>query len=507
MDMNNFIDSESLTKWQDTISETPKFDPEEDHCSIDKSPFPFNAAINNRITYWVGNIWNLKADAIVCCQNEDAKADQISKYTLLKAGNELNDEYMEFVKRCKGGEVKLTKGYQLPSAYIIHTIAPRYSPKYFTAAETALHNSYRNVLMAAEENTFAKLGLRCIHSSVCKYPSFSGAHVALRTIRRFLESHQSIKLITLVVSNNNRDAYDTLLPLYFPRNEGEERVAAVMLPSNTGDQHGQLYLPERQIRINPRPAKQNDALVSSRESEQDQFSNETLNIAQEEPEFKVSQIDETFLKARESVDKERVRKIAEGTDSFNYSSLRRQIYKRLLLRAHKEDFSKLFEKRFLYQSGEDRNGRVMVVFLAQRWVGDTYSQPSSPKHDTQLLREKLQLFFINQLDSVANHKYNFLYVQSMGDKKTPSSECLQALFNVLDPKYMNNLENLFILHCTSLLSRWRTLYRHPSFLNDKTTFLKGIEHLWTFIAPDRLDLPECVLANDLNMHGVRYYNG
>lgn len=90
--------------------------------------------------------------------------------------------------------------------------------------------------------------------------------------------------------------------------------------------------------------------------------------------------------------------------------------------------------RFLYQSGEDRNGRVMVVFLAQRWVGDTYSQPSSPKHDTQLLREKLQLFFINQLDSVANHKYNFLYVQSMGDKKTPSSECLQALFNVLDPK-------------------------------------------------------------------------
>ena len=48
---------------------------------------------------------------------------------------------------CRTGEAKLTKGYQLPSRYVIHTVGPRFNAKYKTAAENALFSCYRSVLM------------------------------------------------------------------------------------------------------------------------------------------------------------------------------------------------------------------------------------------------------------------------------------------------------------------------------------------------------------------------
>ena len=275
------VDAELLMKWQDTLTENDSLTSEKLDCNIGQSPFPYNASLNRRISFWVGNIWHLKSDAIICCKNEEIKSDLITQYTLAKAGKELKKEYEQVVKQCKHGVVKITKGYNLPSPFIIHTVSPKYSPKYFTAAETALHNSYRKVLLAAEENNFCTVGIRCIHSSVNKYPSFSGAHVALRTIRRFLEQHSTIKLVVLVVSNHNKQAYEALLPLYFPRSQQEEQVATLKLPSNTGDQNGQLFLPERQIRINPRLAKHNTTTTQ-------EDSEDTNNISLNSNELKVN---------------------------------------------------------------------------------------------------------------------------------------------------------------------------------------------------------------------------
>jgi len=39
---------------------------------------------------------------------------------------------------CRTGEAKLTRGHQLPSSYVIHTVGPRYATRYKTAAENAL---------------------------------------------------------------------------------------------------------------------------------------------------------------------------------------------------------------------------------------------------------------------------------------------------------------------------------------------------------------------------------
>lgn len=43
--------------------------------------------------------------------------------------------------------------------------------------------------------------------------------------------------------------YEVLTPLYFPRNKLEESSALWQLPKNIGDRYGELYIPDRQIRI------------------------------------------------------------------------------------------------------------------------------------------------------------------------------------------------------------------------------------------------------------------
>lgn len=102
--------------------------------------------------------------------------------------------------------------------HIVFTVGPRYNPKYQTAAENALHSSYRSCMQVARENNISSIAFCTIHSEARGYPPENGAHVGismchthyasndvfivnthlLGTIRRFLEKHgQSIHDVIL----------------------------------------------------------------------------------------------------------------------------------------------------------------------------------------------------------------------------------------------------------------------------------------------------------------------
>lgn len=75
------------------------------------------------------------------------------------------------------------------------------------------------------------------------------------TVRRFLECYGS-SLHTIVICADGRQELslvETLLPLYFPRNEAEERAARWKLPADIGGSAGEPHLPDRQIRIIDNP--------------------------------------------------------------------------------------------------------------------------------------------------------------------------------------------------------------------------------------------------------------
>ena len=75
----------------------------------------------------------------------------------------------------------------LPCKRLIHTVGPRYNDKYKTAAENALHNCYRNALRVMVENKLNTVAFSCAYTVNKGYPRKDAAHIAIRTVRRFLE--------------------------------------------------------------------------------------------------------------------------------------------------------------------------------------------------------------------------------------------------------------------------------------------------------------------------------
>lgn len=118
----------------------------------------------------------------------------------------------------------------------------------------ASHRS-RNVLHKAHEFGLKTIALCVIYSAQRNFPPDLGAHIALRTTRRFLEQYKS-ETVVLCLESHDRGIYEVLAPLYFPRNDVEESSALWKLPRDIGGILGEPQYPDRQIRIihNPQHA-------------------------------------------------------------------------------------------------------------------------------------------------------------------------------------------------------------------------------------------------------------
>ncbi|XP_037941778.1 protein GDAP2 homolog [Teleopsis dalmanni] len=106
----------------------------------------------------------------------------------------------------------------------------------------------RNVLCKAKELNLRTIALCNIVTSQQSFPADLAAHIALRTIRRYLEKFTT-QIVILCVGSNERGIYEVLAPLYFPRDHLEERSALWQLPKDIGGEFGEPQHPDRQIRI------------------------------------------------------------------------------------------------------------------------------------------------------------------------------------------------------------------------------------------------------------------
>lgn len=141
--------------------------------------------------------------------------------------------------------------------YIIHTASPHYQTKYHSASEMALFNCYFHVLQAAKYYNLQTLAIGNLALPRHNYSHIDAIHLGIRVIRRFLESFPSaFKLIVFCTENECQyNLYQSLLKLYFPRNEREQLLANHFLPNNIGGVMGEPIIPERAIRIKENPIK------------------------------------------------------------------------------------------------------------------------------------------------------------------------------------------------------------------------------------------------------------
>jgi len=94
-----------------------------------------------------------------------------------------------------------------------------------------------------------------VNSQKRGYPAEPGCHIAVRTVRRFLENWgKDIDTIIFCVANTTDfNMYSRLLPLYCPRNKMELLLSKEELPRDVGNEFGETVIEERKIRISAFP--------------------------------------------------------------------------------------------------------------------------------------------------------------------------------------------------------------------------------------------------------------
>ena len=153
-----------------------------------------------RTILWRGDITALAADAIVNAANSALLGCFVPQHPCIDnaihsaAGPRLRDDCHLIMSEQNAAEptgtAKITRGYQLPARYVLHTVGPIVDGPLRPSHEQALASAYRACLdLAAETGTVRTLALCGISTGVFGFPKVPAARIALRTVSDWLAAH------------------------------------------------------------------------------------------------------------------------------------------------------------------------------------------------------------------------------------------------------------------------------------------------------------------------------
>lgn len=113
---------------------------------------------------------------------------------------------------CKTGQAKLTKAYNLPCKYIIHTVGPVWKGGGHNEDEL-LASCYRNSLELARQNHIKTIAFPSISTGIYSFPVERAAQIAIQTVQQFIaENPQQFDLVMWVLfDEQTKRAYETAL--------------------------------------------------------------------------------------------------------------------------------------------------------------------------------------------------------------------------------------------------------------------------------------------------------
>lgn len=104
------------------------------------------------------------------------------------AGKELLFE-CRLLGGCKTGQAKITKGYNLPCDYVIHTVGPVWNGGGKNEVEL-LASCYFNSMKVAMENGIRSIAFPSISTGIYHFPVEQAAKIAVKTVKRFLDDNE-----------------------------------------------------------------------------------------------------------------------------------------------------------------------------------------------------------------------------------------------------------------------------------------------------------------------------
>ena len=166
-----------------------------------------------RLVLWQGDITRLRADAIVDADNSALLGCFVPCHGCIDnaihsaAGLQLRDECNQLMLAQghpePAGRAKLTRGYNLPARYVLHTVGPIVGRWVTWKDRRELAFCYRACLELAAEHGLRSVAFCCISTGEFRFPNREAAGIAVKTVREFLD--QRTTSIERVIFNVFKD--------------------------------------------------------------------------------------------------------------------------------------------------------------------------------------------------------------------------------------------------------------------------------------------------------------
>lgn len=171
---------------------------------------------------WQGDITTLAVDAIVNAANSQMLGCFVPCHGCIDnaihtyAGVQLRLECAEIMRKQgheeETGKAKITKGYNLPCRYVLHTVGPIIYGAVKKKDRELLASCYRSCLDLAAENGLHSVAFCCISTGEFHFPNELAAQIAIQTVTDWQKKNSNqMEVIFNVFKDSDREIYKRLL--------------------------------------------------------------------------------------------------------------------------------------------------------------------------------------------------------------------------------------------------------------------------------------------------------
>lgn len=153
------------------------------------------------IYLWQGDITRLSADAIVNAANSAMLGCFVPCHGCIDnaihsaAGVELRLECARIMEEQRVeepvGRAKITKAYNLPCRYVIHTVGPMIHGNVTKKDQDQLLDCYRSCLELAAEYRLKSIAFCCISTGEFHFPNEEAARIAIQTVQDYQRRNEN----------------------------------------------------------------------------------------------------------------------------------------------------------------------------------------------------------------------------------------------------------------------------------------------------------------------------